>query len=301
MQMKTRLLLLTLLLALFSGLRAQELMCKVTVNAQKVTSADPKIFRTLETALNEFMNGRKWTGENFKTEERIECSMFLTIQQGEGNQYTASLAIQSSRPVFNSNYSSTMINFIDPDVQFEYQEFQPIEFSDNTYISNLTSILAFWAYYIIGLDYDSFSKRGGQRYFSLAEQVMNTVPQNTGYKGWRPFDGQQNRYWIITNMLNARFDPLRDAWYDYHLKGLDQMYDKLEDGRNTVYNSVKTIGDLADENKNNVTIQNVSRAKSDEIIGIFELAEAKQKAEVVGFLTSMDPTKASVFEKQLGK
>ncbi len=192
--------------------------CQVQVLSQQISGTDKRVFDAMQTAIFEFLNNKKWTTETFKTEERIDCSILINITEKVSNdEFKATLQVQSRRPIFKTSYNSPLLNYNDNDIQFKYVENQALEFSENTYTSELTSILAFYANLIIGLDYDTFSINGGTPYLQKALSVVNSA-QNASGKGWKAFDGDKNRYWIINNMLDAPFVPLRECMYNYHAK-----------------------------------------------------------------------------------
>lgn len=292
----------TFLVLLFANTSfAQELKCTVEIIAQKLQTTDVRVFQTLETAIFEFMNTRKWTSDVFRTEERIECSIFINVtEESSANIFRAQVSVQSSRPVLNSDYNSVVFNFADKDWIFEYKEFEPIEFSDNDFRSNLTAMLAYYAYLIIGLDYDTYSLNGGTPYFLKAQAVVNSIPSNLGSDiapGWRPFESVNNRYWIIDNLLNTRFSPIRESMYLYHRNGMDVMYDNMPNGRQVVLNCLRQIGEVAGEYPNSPFIRLIFNAKSEELINIFSAAPPNEKANAVQLLYKCDPVNSGKYAK----
>lgn len=280
---------------------AQELKCTVEIIAQKLQTTDVKVFQTLETAIFEFMNTRKWTNDQYRTEERIECSIFINVtEESSANIFRAQVNVQSSRPVFNSDYNSVVFNFADKDWIFEYKEFEPLEFSDNDFRSNLTAMLAYYAYLIIGLDYDTYSLNGGTPYFQKAQAVVNSIPSNMSSDvapGWRPFENVNNRYWIVDNLLNTRFSPIRESMYLYHRTGMDVMYDNLPNGRQVVLNCLRQIGEVASEYPNSPFIRLIFNAKSEELINLFSAAPPNEKANAVQLLYKCDPVNSGKYGK----
>jgi hypothetical protein len=222
-----------------SGLHAQELDAKVTVLANRVPSTvDHKIFQTLQGAIFNFLNNRKWSNESFQNNEKIPCNFLINISSaGDNNTYQANLTVQAGRPVFNSSYQSPLINYNDESFTFRYVEYQPLDFNENRvqgsepYAANLTAELAYYVYIILGLDFDSFSLRGGDPYFQRALNIVNNAPDSRDISGWKPFDGVRNRYWLIENLTNSKYTLIHDAYYSYYRSGLDQMYDKEAEGR----------------------------------------------------------------------
>jgi Domain of unknown function (DUF4835) len=284
-----------------AGLQAQELKCQLTVNAQKISGVDPAVFTTMQTALNEYMNTKAWTTDVFSPEERIECSISIQIvSQAAQDVYNASITVQSSRPVFNSSYNSPMFNFLDKDCEITYVQNQAIDFSPTAYTSNLSSILGFYAYMIIGLDYESFSKGGGTKYFNLAEQILNMVPTGApDAKGWRPFDGNRNRYWLINNIQASKYDPFRKALWDYHFAGMDNFYDKPTLARANIMNALDKLSQVSKDNPNGILIAVFFQAKSDELVGVFSGADPSEKSKAVNYLRSIDPANSTKYDKLL--
>ncbi|MDX2002559.1 MAG: DUF4835 family protein [Chitinophagales bacterium] len=288
----------SILLLLGSRLFGQELNMQVDVVAQKLTTADPKIFQTFRTTVYEFMNNRKWTSDNFQQNERIDCKMQINITEQLGtNTFRATATIQSSRPVFNSTYQSVILNWADKDWVFDYTEYQPIEFNENVFNTNLGSMLAFYAYAIIGLDYESYSLKGGTPHFLKAQAVMNAVPATLGDKapGWRPFEGQRNRYWLIENLINPKYDAFRQAFYQYHRQGLDVMYDDLKAGRAQVNQALKKLEGMVRSFPSLMIIQIFYTAKGNEFVTMFTKASPNEKNDAYQSLIILDPTHAEKY------
>lgn len=272
----------------------------VQVIARQVQQTDQQVFRTLETSIREFMNNRRWTSDNFAVSERIECGMVINItEELSGNRFKANVTIQSSRPVHNSAYNTVLLNHNDRDWEFEYVEHQPIEFNPNSFQNNLSSLLAFYAYLIIGLDYDSFSPKGGDPYFDMAQNIINNIPSNLDVSGWRAFDSNRNRYWMIENLLNSRYESVRETIYNYHLNGLDKMYEDLTDGRKNIIESLRLMEKAAVENPNTQLITMFFNAKSDELVNIFSQAPQQEKAQVIQLLYRMDSGNTSKYSRIL--
>jgi hypothetical protein len=270
---------------------AQELNCKVQVVTQRATTTDPQVFKTLQTAIYEFMNNRKWTSDTYAPNERIECSIFLNITDDNGSgRFGATATIQASRPVFNSSYNSVLLNIADQNWVFEYIQFQPLEYNNNVFISNLTSLLAFYAHLIIGLDNDSYALKGGTVNFERALQVLNNVPQNSDFSvGWRPTDNVRNRYWLIENILNPRFEVFRQINYEYHRNGMDKMYDNPTAARQVITSNIKKLEAVAASTPNAMIMQQFFAAKSQELINIYSKASPQEKNEMSNLLTKLDP------------
>lgn len=292
------------ILLLFAGLttviaNAQELRCQLTVNGQKINGVDPSIFQTMQTQLNDFMNSKVWTTDQFSPEERIECNMFINIEESpEQDVYKARVTIQSSRPVFNSSYNSPLFNFIDNDWTITYAQNQPLEFNVTQYNSNLTSLLGFYAYVIIGLDYESMSKNGGGKYFAMAEQIMNNVPTNgNDVKGWRPFDGLRSRYWLINNLQAAKYEAFKKAIYEYHFLGMDNFYEKPAIARQNIMNALNDIETVWKDNPNGILLAVFFQAKSDELVNVFSGADIGDKAKALVLLRRIDPSNSNKYDK----
>ncbi len=286
---------------LFLGisLSAQELRCQVTVNGQKINGVDPSIFQNMQSAFTEFMNQRSWTTDQFSPEERIDCNLFVNIEKSpEQDVYEARVTVQSARPVFNSKYSSPMFNFIDNDWTFTYALNQPLEFNVTQYNSNLTSLLGYYAYIILGLDYESMSKGGGTKYFDMAEQIMNNVPTNApDAKGWRPFDGIRNRYWLINNLQSSKYASFKEAIYTYHLLGMDNFYDKPALARQNIMKALDMLDKIAKDNPNGILLAIFFQAKSDELVNVFSGADITEKAKALSVLRRTDPSNATKYDK----
>jgi hypothetical protein len=299
---------LTLFCALFfSGIHAEELFAKVTVIASRVpTTVDKKIFTTLQTQLTNLLNNRKWGSDVFKQSEKIECNFLLNIESIiEPNVYKASLTVQAARPTFNSSYQAALINFMDADVAFKYIEYQPVEFNDNrvggtdAMASNLTAIFAYYAYIIIGMDYDSFSPKGGEQYFQKALNVVNNAPEGKSISGWRVFDGLRNRYFLSENITNNRYNIIHDVIYSYYRAGLDKMYDAETEARNNILQSLVQLQAFNKENANTMFVQFFMQSKSAELIGIFKKGTPQEKQRAVEVLGQLDIANASKYKEEL--
>lgn len=281
------------------ALTAQEVNFTVTVNAQKLQTTDPQVFLTLQNTITEFLNTNKWTNDVFEPSERINGNLVLTIQEeletsSGAPGYKAEIAIQSSRPVFGSNYETPMLNHMDREVSFTYEQFQPLRFSRNAYNDNLSSVLAYYIYIILGLDYDSFSPFGGEPYFQLALEILNSVPAGAG-AGWTALDGNRNRYWIIENLLSPRVRPLRQALYDYHRQSLDLMHKDALTGRTIMMDAIEAIGEVNQTYPNSMIVQMFMNAKSDEMVEIFKNSTQAEKDRAVRTLNRIDAANASKY------
>lgn len=284
---------------------AQELQSRLTVITSKVsTQVDKKIFQTLQTALTNFLNTRRWTNDAFQPSERIQCNFLLTIDQDLGNNvFKGKLTVQAARPVYNTNYDSPLLNFIDDNVVFKYVEFQPVEFNENRVqgndplVANITAVLAFYANIIIGLDYDSFSLRGGNNYFQKAWNIVNNAPENREITGWKSFESLRNRYWLAENLNSNRYNLIHDAIYSYYRSGMDIFYENEEAGRTGLLNGLNYLNTVNNENPNSMIMQVFFQGKSNEIVKIFSKANSEQKVRAKDILTRLDITNAGAYKE----
>jgi len=284
-----------MLSAFFStfALTAQEFRCNIQITSQQVQGTNRQVFQTLQTAVNEFINGRAWSNYKFTTNERIECSMLFNIQDYSGDQFKGTLQIQVRRPVYNSSYNTVLFNYVDNDLDFTYVEFQPLEFSETSHLSNLTSILAYYANIILGLDFDSYGLKSGNEFFQKAEKIVINA-QNANEKGWRSGEStnRRNRYWLIDNILDEEFSPVREFIYMYHRMGLDMMYEKPVEARLAIEESLTLLQDVYRSRPDPFMhfLQVILDAKSDEFVNIFQGSLDDEKRRVMAILNQIDPT-----------
>lgn len=275
----------------------QELNCNFQVNSTQIIGSDKSIFDVMQTRLKEFVNGRKWTNHNYQITERIECTMLINItERVSQNSFKATIQIQSRRPAFNSSYNSTLINHIDKDFEFTFNEFEQIEYSENTYVSNLTSVVSFYVYMILAMDYDSFSKEGGQPYLIKAQNIVANA-QGSGSSGWKAFEDTKNRYWLVENLLKPNYAAFRESMYNYHRLGFDVMSSDVNKGREQVTKSLKNLESIFTYDMNSYQLQFFFNAKSDEIIELYKEAPQAEKSEVVALLKKINPANANDYEK----
>jgi len=292
---------------LSTGVNAQELQAKVTVNSQRVaTTIDKKIFTTLQTQLQNFLNSRKWTKDVYQANEKIECAFLLNIEGAiEPNVYNASLTIQAARPVYNSTYKAALINYMDKNVTFRYTEFQPIEFNESRVqgtdplVSNLTAVFAYWTNVILGFDYTSFSPKGGEEYFEKARNIVNNAPDNRNIAGWKAFDGQRNRYWLTTNLLDARFNVINDVIYNYYRNGLDKMYEDEAASRTAILDVLTQLQNFNQENPNTMILQFLMEGKAQELINIYKKADPSEKQRASAILSKIDISNTDLYKSSL--
>lgn len=280
-------------------MQAQEFRATVEINTQKIQASDRRIYETLRTTIYEFVNNRVWTNYNFKAQERIECSILLTINERTTSEdFKGELTIALRRPVYNSTYTTVLFNFIDKNVEFSYIENQPVDFNENSFTNNLSSIVAYYVYLFLGLDFDTFVENGGDPFYQAAQNIVN-LAQSQPYKGWKSFENQRNRYWILENLTNASYSPLRKFLYEYHMKGLDQMYDDPVKGRTNISNSLKYLQEVKKLRSNLIIMQIFADAKRDELVSIFSEGTSIEKSQAVNILKEIDPANSLTYQKIL--
>lgn len=277
-------------------LMAQELNCTVDVNCDQIESSSKEVFNTLKGAITEYMNTNRWTDAQFLTNEKIDCRLFLTIKAYADNVVTGDLQVQSSRPVYNSIYTTTLINFKDSNVEFSYQENEQLVFSDMSMESNLTAILNFYAYMILALDYDSFGSRGGELYFDKAKNVVQ-MAQSTGESGWKAYQDNKNRSSVLSGYTEKNTDVIRDMFYEYHRKGLDEMALSVDKGRAAITKTLQNLKSIYEVAPMSVVLSMFKDAKLDELINIYSKATASEKSEVYDLLYGLYPTEGSRLSK----
>jgi hypothetical protein len=296
-----------LILSSVSAVKAQELRARINVLSNRVGgNVDKKVFQTLQTALNNYINNRKWTSDNFSSEEKIDCSFLLNLEStNDANVYKASLTIQSARPVFNSSYLSPIINFQDNEIIFKYAEFQQLEFNENRVagtdplVANLTAVIAYYINVILGLDYDSFSQRGGNIYFQKAQNIVNNAPEGRNISGWKPFDGTRNRYWLTENLLNSRYTLVHDAYYNFYRLGMDKLYEDELIARTQILNVLSLLNNFNADNPNTMILQFFFQGKSQELIKLFSKASPPEKAKALEYLQKLDISNSSKYKEGL--
>ena len=268
---------------------AQDLNARISVLFPKIQTTNKRVFQSLETAMRDFLNGRKWITDAILPQERINCTFILNVTAWDGgSNFSGELQVQSSRPVFNSTYTSTLLNILDKDFDFTYNEGQTIDYSDQSFQSNLSAVMAFYAYIIVGVDYDSFSPYGGTPYFLAARNVA-TNGQSSSYKGWKAFDGNTNRYWLAENLNNRTYSPLRQFIYDYHRNGLDVMADNAAKGRKAISTLLPTLATIDRQRLGAFFPIIFFAAKADELVSIFSIADSPTRLEAMNLLIQSDP------------
>jgi hypothetical protein len=290
---------LLVLLSLFvvRPLKGQELRCVVQVVAPGIQGTNKAVFETLQKAIMEFMNGQQWTNNKFEQQERIDCSFLITIKEMSSvDEFSGTLQIQSRRPVFNSSYQSQIINYMDQNFSFSYVEFEPLLYNASNIKSNLIAVLAYYAYIIIGYDYDTYSLQGGTPWFQEAERIVNMM-QNSSESGWSSTDANRNRYWLTENLLNEDHKSLRNCYYNYHRKGLDIMAEKSTQGRAIILSALELLADVYKEQPNSFAIGFFFDAKSEEIINIFSESPPMEKERAITLLSKVDPANSDEYEE----
>ena len=288
-----------LFLLMAASVSAQELRCNISLNTTQIQGSNRSVTESLQTALYEFVNTRVWTNHVFTTEERIECTMMLNITSLAGSEFSGTMTVQARRPIHNSTQTTLMINFQDKDLRFNYVEGQPLEFSDVAHLSNLTSMIAFYVYIILGLDYDSFSLNGGTPFFQKAETIV-TNAQQSSERGWKAYEGNyRNRYWLVQNLLDDRYRGVREFTYKYHRMGLDRMNSRPNEARADIADYFKLLQDVYRRKPDPYLflLQIVYDVKSNEWVEIFSNGTPDEKTRVVRLLKEIDPSNISKYDK----
>ncbi len=301
--MKKLVLSLSLVLFVSLGLIAQEFQFNVSVNTPQLKRTDPQVFKDLENAITDFLNTQKWTDDVYEPEERIQGNIQINIKEElSQNEFTAELQIQASRPVFGGSYNTVLLSHADKNLVFTYEQFQPLQYTQNAFNDNLTSILSFYAYTILGIDYDSYSPFGGEQYYQTANDIISTIPSGlTGkYKGWRSSDGNRNRYWVIESTLSPRARNYRQAMYDYHRLGLDMMHSDQETAKSIILQAIEQIGTVNKAYPQAMIIQMFANAKAAEIVEIFKEGSSQQKTKIRQLMSKMDAANANKY-KAIGR
>lgn len=293
-----RLFLIILFVAAFLKPSAQELNCNVQINSDMISTVNKSVFNTLQKSISDFMNNRKWSEMTLANVEKIDCNINIIIKTVEGDVFSGEIQIQSRRPVFNSTYTSTLLNHRDVQFNFNYKEFDVLEMNENTITSNLTAVLAYYAYIIIGYDMDSYTRMGGNSFFNAAQTIVNAA-QAADLLGWKAFENNRNRYALINNLLDEAFSKYRNFFYEYHRLGLDEMSINMNNARARIAAGLPLLREANRARPNAVVISSFIDAKSDELINVFSKAPTKEKEEVVQILSDIAPTQTERFERIL--
>jgi hypothetical protein len=295
---------LTIVFILFYSLSfSQELNCQVSVEADaklELNSTELEIIKQMKQGVYDLMNNTQWTKDNFKTEERINCNIQIQIKTNPSSGvYTGFIQVQSTRPAFNSNYNTVLFNFQDDDMAIAFSRNTVLTYAQNQFRDNLSSILAFYAFYIIGMDYDSFSSKGGTPFFNEAQQIVSNA-QSSGAPGWKASEtGKRNRYWLVDNILQPVFDPLRECNYMYHRKGIDMMYDNKVEAKKSLLAALNKLTPVVQTRPNTINIVNFLNAKTTELKNILSDSEVKEKTDFVNLLKKLDSGNSSKYQEIL--
>lgn len=295
--MKYLILPIILLIGSFTNLSAQELRVTCRVNAQKA-QADPQVFKSLETAIEEFMNNQKWTDDIYEDNEQIKINIQVTVSEElSPTSFRTDIAIQAVRPVYGTDYETPILTHLDKGVNFTFEQYQPLNYVENGFRDNLTHVLSFYAYVILGLDYDTFSPYGGEPHFQKAQNIMNIFPQNFSavFPGWTSREGNRNRYWMLESILNPSIRPFREAMYNYHRQGLDIMHEDVDAGRGVMMQVLETVSQVNKAYLNAMILQMFATTKSEEIIEIFKISARNQKSRVYSIMSKLDAANANKY------
>ncbi|MFW5687752.1 MAG: DUF4835 family protein [Bacteroidota bacterium] len=295
--MKKNFLFLILAILSLTALKGQELQCMVQISSPGMSETDRQILQTLQSSIYEFMNQRNWTEYQYKPEERIEASILITVNEKVGSdEYRGTIQVQSRRPIFKSSYSSPVLNHNDRDFSFRYVENQSLEYADNTFTDNLTSVLAFYAYIIIGFDFETFTPMGGTPYFEKAQAIVN-LAQNAPERGWKSFEGQRNRYWLTENLFNSQYSGIRQALYTYHRLGFDRMTDNMDMARAEVVSALEMMQRTHRQRPGSYLMNIMMTTKGDELVNLFTEAPSMEQNQVVQILSEIDPANSARYRR----
>ena len=280
---------------LFAAVSAQELNCNLTINSDQIQGSNKSVFNTLQKSASDFVNNRRWTDLTFAQQERIECNMNIIVKKVEGDVFTAEIQIQSRRPVYNSSYSTTLFNFRDNDFVFSYKEFEELEFNENSISSNLTAVLTYYVYIVLGYDMDSYTRLGGTPFFQMAERIV-TASQSLDLPGWRAFESNRNRYALVNNLTDEAFRKFRSFLYDYHRLGLDEMTINMTNARAGIIAGLPVLRETNRSRPSAIAIATFLDAKTDEMINIFKGATDQEKKIAIEILSDVNPTQSQRYE-----
>ena len=275
---------------------AQELKCDIVINSSQISGSDKSVFENMQTALYEFINNTKWTNINFKTSEKIECSIAITIKERkDSDSFTGEINMALRRPCYKASYTTPMLNYLDQKFSFSYTQGQPLDFSMNTHISDLTSTIAFYVYMFLGIDFDSFSLNGGKPFFEAAQTIVNNA-QSSSQAGWKAFDGNKNRYWLAENATSNSYAGLHQFLYEYHRLGLDVMSEKPDEGRAAILKSLQYLQSVYSSYPTCFLLQLIVEAKRDEIVSVFSEGSQQEKTQAANIMKQIDPSRSSQYD-----
>lgn len=282
-------------------LSAQELNCTVTINSDQIEGSNKQVYETLKKAIEEYMSQNRWTNMTYAEKEKIECSMLIVVKEAADNMYKCEMTLQSRRPVFGTTYTTPLLNFVDRNFNFTYQEFDRIEYQQNTFTTNLTAMLAYYCYLIIGHDQDSFQRMGGTPFFQQCEEIVNACQsarmENAEQKGWLAFDSNRNRYALINNLLDEAFKKYRNYYYEYHRLGLDEMSGNVTNGRARIAEGLPVLKEVYRARPATYVISTFLDAKADELADLFCKGTDKEKKAVYDLLMDIDPTRQNTYDR----
>lgn len=288
------------LIAMSIAMTAQELKCTISINSEQVQGSNKAIFTTLQQSMEEFVNTQRWTNMTFQEKERIECSMMIVVKSVQDNMFVCEFTCQSRRPVFGTTYTTPTLNIKDENFTFTYQEYDRMEFQHNTFTSNLTALVAYYCYLIIGHDMDSFAKLGGTPYFQVCEDIVTSAQSasldNAEMVGWKAFESNRNRYALTNNLMDEAFKKYRAYYYDYHRHGLDEMVNNVANGRARIAKEIKVLKEAYNARPATYLVGTFLDAKSDELVNIFKSGTADEKKMVYELLMDIDPTRQDTYE-----
>ena len=288
------------LVAMSISLGAQELKCNISINSEQVQGSNKAVFTTLQQSMEEFVNTQRWTNMTFQEKERIECSMMIVVKSVQDNMFVCEFTCQSRRPVFGTTYTTPTLNIKDENFTFTYQEYDRMEFQHNTFTSNLTALVAYYCYLIIGHDMDSFAKLGGTPYFQVCEDIVTSAQSasldNAEMVGWKAFESNRNRYALTNNLMDEAFKKYRAYYYDYHRHGLDEMVNNVANGRARIAKDIKVLKEAYNARPATYLVGTFLDAKSDELVNIFKSGTADEKKMVYELLMDIDPTRQDTYE-----
>lgn len=290
-----------ILLSLAIGVHAQEINCTVTVNSDKIEGSNKSIFETLKQTITEYMNNNRWTNMTFSEKEKIECSLMIIVDAIKDDMFICEMQLQSKRPVYNTSYTTPLLNFRDKDFNFTYQEYDRIEYQQNTFTTNLTAMLAYYVYLILGHDCDSYQRLGGSPYFQACEDIVNACQSASisaeELKGWKAFDSNRNRYALINNLQDEAFKKYREYYYEYHRLGLDVMAANVANGRAVIAKGLPVLRETNRARPATYVVNTFLDAKSDELTNIFQKGTDKEKKDAYEILMDIDPTRSNLYDK----
>lgn len=267
-----------------------ELNARITINSDKVQGSDKQVFTTLQQSLTEFVNNRRWTDATFAINERIDCTITIIVSEQTDNSFKSEIQVQARRPVYNSSYTTTLFNFRDTELDFDYVQYEPLEYTENSLNSNLTATIVYYIYIILGLDFDSFSPSGGKTYYDRAQQIVSLAQSQASWGGWKAFDKDDNRHGLITALTDNTSETFRNFWYTYHRKGLDEMAGNPDRGRSTIIQTLPALKEIKSARPSSVVLRLISDAKLDEIVSVYSKATTQEKQSGYKLLYEIYPT-----------